>query len=162
MSCPVAGSGKATAGKPDWAHIFLTVLDPLPLHTQDEQEQAATALRAACAGMMSRHSTALRKAGVAQWELRLRVPKDMPAWRIVVSSPTGKHIFGSCQIIRIITFPLACSFCVKRFVLCYHHISHHQGVCSTTSLSMVRRKLGVDELSVCMTLPLPALTFVTM
>lgn len=84
-----AGPGKAPMGKPDWAHVFLTVLDTLPIHSQEEQKQAATALRAAGAAVMSRHSTALRKAGVAQWELRLCVPHGMPAWRIVVSSPTG-------------------------------------------------------------------------
>ena len=83
------GPGKAPMGKPDWAHIFLTVLDPLPIHSKEEQKQAATALRAAGAAVMSRHSTALRKAGLAQWELRLCVPHGMPAWRIVVSSPTG-------------------------------------------------------------------------
>lgn len=86
----IAGPGRAPLGKPDWAHVFLTVLDPLPLHEAGQQHQAAAALRAACAGVMSKHSSALRKAGVAQWELRLRMPQGLPAWRVVVSSPTGE------------------------------------------------------------------------
>ena len=87
--CCSVGSAKAAAGKSDWAHVYLTVLDPLALHDPGQQGLAETALRAACAGGMSRQSTGLRRAGVAQWELRLRMPHGLPAWRVVVSSPTG-------------------------------------------------------------------------
>lgn len=84
-----AGNSKAASGKPDWSHVYLTVLDPLPLHDPGQQGLAETALRTACAEVMSRQSTGLRRAGVAQWELRLRMPNSLPAWRVVVSSPTG-------------------------------------------------------------------------
>ena len=38
---------------------------------------------------MARHGSHLRRAAVAQWEVRLRVPDASGAWRIVVASPTG-------------------------------------------------------------------------
>ncbi len=78
--------------KPDWAHVFLTVIDPLTLHQPQQEGQTAAALRAACAGLMSKHSSRLRKAGVVQWEVRLRMPDHVPAWRVVVSSPTGLNL----------------------------------------------------------------------
>ena len=78
--------------KPDWAHVFLTVLDPLILHQPQQEGQLAAALKAACAGMMTKHSSRLRRAGVVQWEVRLRMPNGQPAWRVVVSSPTGDSL----------------------------------------------------------------------
>ena len=36
-----------------------------------------------------RYGTALRKAAVAEFEVRLRVGDNSGAWRLVVSSPTG-------------------------------------------------------------------------
>ena len=115
------GPGKAPMGKPDWAHVFLTVLDTLAIHSQQEQKQAATALRAAGAAVMSRHSTALRKAGVAQWELRLCVPHGMPAWRIVVSSPTGilvAYIAVSSLTVKTTVFSFHNHYFVLRTRLC--------------------------------------------
>lgn len=76
--------------KPDWAHIFLTVTQPLdPLCAQQEEQQTAAALRAACADLMTKHGGGLRRAAVAQWEVRLAAPQGAPAWRVVVASPTG-------------------------------------------------------------------------
>ena len=89
MQCAVAGAVKDSLTKPDWAHVFLTVTQPLPLHQPEQEGQTASALRAACAGLMSKHSSRLRRAGVVQWEVCLRMPQGLPAWRVVVSSPTG-------------------------------------------------------------------------
>lgn len=89
MQRAVAGAVKDSLTKPDWAHVFLTVIQPLALHQPQQKGQTASALRAACAGLMSKHSSRLRRAGVVQWEVRLRMPEGLPAWRVVVSSPTG-------------------------------------------------------------------------
>lgn len=72
----------------------LTLLKvPLPLPpaslSRDESKVAA-ALRAAAAVLTVRHGAALRKAAVAQWELKLRVPDKSGAWRVVVFAPTGE------------------------------------------------------------------------
>jgi hypothetical protein len=45
--------------------------------------------RSAAAGVILRQGAALRRAAVAQWEVRLRVADRGGAWRIVVSIPTG-------------------------------------------------------------------------
>ena len=76
----------------DWAHVYLSVLHPLPLACSQEGEAArvAAALKAAAAAAVARHSTELRRAAVAQWEFRLRLPEASGAWRIVVSLPSGK------------------------------------------------------------------------
>ena len=37
-----------------------------------------------------RYGAALRRAAVAEFEVRLRVPDDSGAWRLVVSLPTGE------------------------------------------------------------------------
>jgi hypothetical protein len=50
----------------------------------------AAALRTAAAVLTDKHNAALRKAAVAQWEVKLRVPDKSGAWRVVVSAPTGK------------------------------------------------------------------------
>jgi len=89
MQRAVAGATKDSLTKPDWAHVFLTVIQPLALHQPQQEGQTASTLRAACAGLMSKHSSRLRRAGVVQWEVRLRMPHGLPAWRVVVSSPTG-------------------------------------------------------------------------
>lgn len=38
---------------------------------------------------LAHHSASLRRAAVAQWEVRLRVPDASGAWRLVISTPTG-------------------------------------------------------------------------
>lgn len=88
--CNATGASKGNVTKPDWAHIFLTVTQPLePLSAQQDQQQTAAALRAACADLMTTHGGGLRRAAVAQWEVRLAAPQGAPAWRVVVASPTG-------------------------------------------------------------------------
>ena len=82
--------------RPDWAHIFLSVLSSLPLHAPRDERQVAAALRAAAAGLTVRHGAALRRAAVAEWEVRLRVPDRSGAWRVVVSAPTGHESGEDC------------------------------------------------------------------
>jgi len=92
-------SSSAVAANADWAHVFLTVLPPLPLPTGAAASSAsdaaaassrvAAALRAAAATVTARHGPALRRAGLAQWEVRLRAADGGGAWRVVVASPTG-------------------------------------------------------------------------
>ena len=96
LFCNAAGATKGNVTKPDWAHVFLTVTEPLdPLSAQQEEETAA-ALRAACADLMTKHGGQLRRAAVAQWEVRLAAAEGAPAWRVVVASPTGNcHWEGS-------------------------------------------------------------------
>lgn len=84
------GAVKGNVTKPDWAHVFLTVTDPLALPSAQQEEQTAAALRAACAELMAKHGGRLRKAAVAQWEVRLAAAAGAPAWRVVVASPTGQ------------------------------------------------------------------------
>ena len=40
--------------KADWAHVFLSVLPPLPLAAAKDETRIALALKAACAGVMAR------------------------------------------------------------------------------------------------------------
>lgn len=77
--------------KPDWAHVFLTVTEPLDVLSAQQEEQTAAALRAACADLMTKHGGQLRRAAVAQWEVRLAAAAGAAAWRAVVASPTGNH-----------------------------------------------------------------------
>ena len=86
-----AGAVKGSMTKPDWAHVFLAVIDPLDLDLAQQEGQQAAALRAAFAGLMFKHSSRLRRAGVVQWEVRLGMPQGLPAWRVVLSSPTGAY-----------------------------------------------------------------------
>lgn len=102
MQCS-AGAAKGGLTKPDWAHVFFTVLDPLPMpqlqpggpqsqqdgHQPLREGEIASALRTATAALMAKHSSRLGRAGVVQWEVRLRMPGGLPAWRVVVASPTG-------------------------------------------------------------------------
>lgn len=61
-----------------------------------EEDQVAAALRAAAAGITVRHGAALRRASVAQWEVRLPVVDKSGAWRVVVSAPTGHEAGEDC------------------------------------------------------------------
>ncbi|GMH43409.1 hypothetical protein BSKO_11331 [Bryopsis sp. KO-2023] len=74
----------------DWAHIFLSVLPAVNLNVGANADQkVAAALKSTCAAVVSRRGAELRRASVAQWEVRLRVPDKTGAWRVVVSLPTG-------------------------------------------------------------------------
>ncbi|GLI66556.1 hypothetical protein VaNZ11_010441, partial [Volvox africanus] len=85
-----ATADTAAAARPDWAHLFLSVLPPLPLpHGGRDDAKVATALRSAAAALVARHGVALRQAAVSTWEVRLRGPHREGAWRVVVSMPTG-------------------------------------------------------------------------
>lgn len=42
--------------------------------------------------LLCRHGAALRRAAVAEFEVRLRVPDSSGAWRLVVSLPTGQDL----------------------------------------------------------------------
>lgn len=70
--------------------MFLSVLPTLPLSATADEARVAAALRAAGATVMARYGASLRRAAVAEWEVRLRVPDGSGAWRLVVSSPTGE------------------------------------------------------------------------
>ena len=89
-------AGREGGVKPDWAHVYLSVLSVLPLHSTRDESRVAAALRAAAAAITARHSTQLRKAAVAQWEVRLRVPDKSGAWRVVVAAPTGHEAGEEC------------------------------------------------------------------
>ncbi|PSC75189.1 acetyl-carboxylase 1-like [Micractinium conductrix] len=90
------GVGRDGGLRPDWAHVYLSVLSALPLHQAREEAHVAAALRTAAAAITARHSTSLRKAAVAQWEVRLRVPDKSGAWRVVVAAPTGHEAGEEC------------------------------------------------------------------
>lgn len=81
---------KGEGARADWAHVYLSVLPQLPLSAPADEARIVAALRAAGARMMARYGAGLRRAAVAQWEVRLPVPDASGAWRLVVSSPTGK------------------------------------------------------------------------
>lgn len=85
-----AAGEKGEAARADWAHVFLSVLPQLPLSAPADEARIAAALRAAGATVMARHGAGLRRAAVAQWEVRLPVPDASSAWRLIVSSPTGQ------------------------------------------------------------------------
>ena len=81
-----------TANRPDWTHVFMSVLPPLPLPPGGRDDaRVAAALRSAAAAGVARHGSALRAAAVAVWEVRLRGPLREGAWRVVVSMPTGER-----------------------------------------------------------------------
>ncbi|GLC69098.1 hypothetical protein PLESTF_000789000 [Pleodorina starrii] len=85
-----AAAGAAAAARPDWTHLFLSVLPPLPLPPGGRDDaKVAAALRSAAAALVARHGGALRQAAVSVWETRLRGPLREGAWRVVVSMPTG-------------------------------------------------------------------------
>ena len=97
---PAALAGRAAAaadgGRADWAHVFLTVLPPLPLGARADGGRVAAALRAAAAKATARAGPHLRRAGLAQWEARLRASDGGGAWRVVVASPTGHETGEEC------------------------------------------------------------------
>ena len=72
------------------------MLSVLPLHAARDESRVAAALRAAAAAITARHGAALRRAAVAQWEVRLRVPDKSGAWRVVVAAPTGHEAGEEC------------------------------------------------------------------
>lgn len=76
--------------------MFLSVLPTLPLNTLADEGRIAAALRSAAATVMARYGASLRRAAVAEWEVRLRVPDGSGAWRLVVSSPTGAAMSHPC------------------------------------------------------------------
>ena len=45
--------------KADWAHVFLSVLPPLPLASPRDEARIAMALRTSCAAIMSRYALVL-------------------------------------------------------------------------------------------------------
>lgn len=69
--------------------MYLSVLPALPLNAPADEVRITAALRAAGATIMARYGASLRRAAVAEWEVRLPVPDASGAWRLVVSSPTG-------------------------------------------------------------------------
>lgn len=110
-------SSDSLSGRPDWTHIFITVLPPMPtLHSSSSfststaglfgspsgslpggvgsdagvsDVRVGSALRAAVAALVAKHMVAFRKAAVAQLEVRLRGEQGAPAWRLVAMLPTG-------------------------------------------------------------------------
>jgi hypothetical protein len=92
----LARLSKQSGGSVDWAHIFVSMLPPLPLQvSQHDVAHVAATLRAAAAAAVSRHAEALRHAAVAEWTIRLRTRLDpaaraeSPGWRVTVSLPSG-------------------------------------------------------------------------
>jgi len=85
--------GSASGPGVDWAHVYLTVLPPLPLGAPAADAAAgarvAAALKGAAAALLAAHGPAVRRVGLAQWEVRLRTADGGGAWRVVVASPTG-------------------------------------------------------------------------
>jgi hypothetical protein len=78
------------------------VLPTLPLGSPADEAAVIAALKAGAASIIAKHSTLLRKAAVAQWEVRLRVTDSTGAWRVVASSPTGETLlhafFAACSM----------------------------------------------------------------
>ena len=81
---------------PDWSHVYLDVLSALPLGSPRDESRVAAALRAAAAAVTAKCSVSLRRAAVAQWEIKLRVSDKSGAWRVVVSVPTGHEGGEDC------------------------------------------------------------------
>lgn len=77
------------ASPPDWCHIFLSVLPPLPLHAGKDRAKVAAALRTKFASVAARQGSACRTAAVTTIEVRFRVQDSSCVWRVVVSAPTG-------------------------------------------------------------------------
>eukprot|EP00798_Chlamydomonas_sp_ICE-L_P004933 gene4933-34704_t len=73
------------------AHLFFSVLPPLPLQSSQPKDEAriAAGMRSAIAGLVARHIGSIRRAAVAEWEVRFRGSQNGGAWRIVVSLPSG-------------------------------------------------------------------------
>ena len=103
--------------RPDWSHVYLDVLSSLPIGGGRDESRVAAALRAAAAAITARCSAQLRRAAIAQWEVKLRVVVNdrekntgagnwngctntsnlnSGAWRVVVSVPTGHEGGEDC------------------------------------------------------------------
>lgn len=72
------------------------MLSPLPLGASAQSSRVADALRAAAGALTARRGAQLRRAAVAQWEVKLRVAGKEGAWRVVVSAPTGHEGGDEC------------------------------------------------------------------
>jgi len=68
----------------------------VPIGAPRDESRVAAALRTAAAAITAKCSTQLRRAAVAQWEVKLRVPDKTGAWRVVVSVPTGHEGGEEC------------------------------------------------------------------
>ena len=73
----------------DQAHIFLSVIAPLPLQGVKDRTKVAAALRTNFAAMVTRQGSSCRNAAVTTIEVRFRQQDSPLAWRVVVSAPTG-------------------------------------------------------------------------
>lgn len=63
---------------------------------------------------LAHHGASLRRAAVAQWEVRLRVPDASGAWRLVISTPTGACLLVGVAGLR--SHP-ACDRCMRGVVM---------------------------------------------
>lgn len=106
----------ADSPKADWAHIYLSVLPTLPLGSPADEASVIAALKGGAASIFAKHSTRLRKAAVAQLEIRLRVTDNTGAWRLVASSPTGARTKQIEQVLK--TVSQAAYVCASP---CYSH-----------------------------------------
>lgn len=82
--------------RPDWSHIYIDVLCQLPIGDAKDESRVAAALRSSAAAITAKCSPLMRRAAVAQWEVKLRVPDKAGAWRVVVSVPTGHEGGEEC------------------------------------------------------------------
>ena len=61
---------------------------------------------------LAHHGASLRRAAVAQWEVRLRVPDASGAWRLVISTPTGACLLVSFPGLRMHPACDQCKRCI--------------------------------------------------
>ncbi|KAF5828836.1 carboxyl transferase domain-containing protein [Dunaliella salina] len=91
----------ATAERPDWTHIFCSVLPPLPLPPPPHSGSSPT-----------------KASAVACLELRFRGPLREPAWRVVASLPSGhehgeehvdvyREVYESCPAQSLASHPVS-------------------------------------------------------
>ena len=85
-----------SASKADWSHIFLNVISPIAIGDSKDQMKVALALRAAAASCTAKCITRLRASSVTQWELRILSSGNAPAWRVIVSVPSGHESGEHC------------------------------------------------------------------
>ncbi|CAG9465063.1 unnamed protein product [Pedinophyceae sp. YPF-701] len=88
-------SGRFVAGdrtaRPDWSHIFLSVLPPLSFSGDARRDDPVVCrnLQAAAAVLVSKNGPALRAAALATLEVRFRMHGKGGSWRVVIQLPTG-------------------------------------------------------------------------
>jgi len=87
---PAPAGGRARgAGPGAGARVGLHSASP----PRQDIRAASSRTRCQCAARgaqaLAHHGASLRRAAVAQWEVRLRVPDASGAWRLVISTPTG-------------------------------------------------------------------------